>query len=66
MHKYTSIAIPVQIPIHEIKKNFIIKNFFNNGPNGPNNNGPKIILLGLFIFVVHHNYKDIKKYIKIF
>jgi hypothetical protein len=63
MYKYTSIAIP----IHEIKKNLTTKIFFNNnGPNGPNNNGPRLILLGLFIFVVHHNYKDIKKYIKIF
>ena len=65
MYKYKSIAIPIQIP--EIKKNLISNILFNNnGPNGPNNNRPKIILLGLFIFVVHHNYKDIKKYIKIF
>lgn len=62
MYKYKSIAIPISIP--EIKKNLTTKIFFNN--NGPNDNRPKIILLGLFIFVVYHNYKDMKKYIKIF
>jgi hypothetical protein len=64
MYKYKSIILPLPIP--EIKKNFISNIFFNNnGPNGPNNNGPKIILLGVFIFIIHNNYKDIKKYIKI-
>lgn len=63
MYKYKSITIPIP----EIKKNLTTKIFFNNnGPNGPNDNRPKIILLGLFIFVVYHNYKDMKKYIKIF
>lgn len=65
MYKYKSIVIPIP----EIKKKFNNNIFFNNNGfnnNDPNNNRPKIILLGLFIFFVHYNYKDFKKYIKIF
>ena len=52
------------IIISEIKKNIISNNFFNNrsNNNGPNNNGsnnnkPKILLIGLIIIVMNHNYK---------